>query len=122
MLETGQPMHAYDLAQAPGRLTVRFAQQGEPLTLLDGKDIEVDADMLVIADEQGPVGLAGIMGGERTAVSAETRISSSKWPISPRRRSSGGRDAGAGHRCGQRFERGVDPTQQDRAMERATAI
>jgi phenylalanyl-tRNA synthetase beta chain len=73
MLELGQPMHAYDLAKLKGGIRVRLAQQGEALMLLDGKEIRADEDMLLITDEVGAVGLAGIMGGLRTAVSADTR-------------------------------------------------
>ncbi|MBV9724180.1 MAG: phenylalanine--tRNA ligase subunit beta, partial [Gammaproteobacteria bacterium] len=72
MLELGQPMHAYDLAKLKEAIAVRRAEAGEGLTLLDGTRITAASDVLVIADAQGPVGLAGIMGGERTAVSAAT--------------------------------------------------
>jgi phenylalanyl-tRNA synthetase beta chain len=120
MLETGQPMHAYDLSKLRGGLTVRLGLQGEPLTLLDGRDIKVDADMLVVADEQGPVGLGGVMGGARTAVSADTRdiffeaaYFTSEAILGRARRIGMVTDAA------QRFERGVDPTQQGRAIERA---
>ena len=73
LLELGQPMHAYDLAKVSGDISARMARQSESLTLLDGREVKLDADMLVIADEAGAVGAAGIMGGERTAVSATTR-------------------------------------------------
>ena len=120
MLETGQPMHAYDLAKLKGGLTVRYAQQGEPLTLLDGKDIKVDADMLVVADEQGPVGLGGVMGGARTAVSPETRdIYFEAAYFTAAAILGRARRIGLVTDAAQRFERGVDPTQQGRAIERA---
>jgi len=72
MLELGQPMHAYDLAKLRGEIRVRLAGAGEAITLLDGKTIEAAPDVLLITDNEGPVGLAGIMGGQRTAVSLET--------------------------------------------------
>src|SRR5262249_56329433 len=72
MLELGQPMHAYDLAKLKGSITVRLARAGEGLTLLDGTHVTAEPDVLLITDAEGPVGLAGIMGGERTAVTAET--------------------------------------------------
>ncbi|HEY2809474.1 MAG TPA: phenylalanine--tRNA ligase subunit beta [Steroidobacteraceae bacterium] len=120
MLETGQPMHAYDLGKLRGELTVRYALQGEPLTLLDGKEIKVDADMLVVADQAGAVGLGGVMGGARTAVSAETRdIYLEAAYFTPEAILGRARRIGLVTDAAQRFERGVDPTQQGRAIERA---
>ena len=63
MLELGQPLHAYDLAKLAGRIVPRMARAGRTLELLDGRSVELEPDVLVIADERGPVGLAGIMGG-----------------------------------------------------------
>jgi len=123
MLELGQPMHAYDLAKLAGEIRVRLARAGEPITLLDGKTIEADPDVLLITDREGPVGLAGIMGGGRTAVSAETTdvfLEVAYFPpeaiIGRARRWDLLTDAS------QRYERGVDPTQQERAIERATTL
>ena len=73
LLELGQPMHAYDLDRLQRGIHVRHANEGEPLELLDGRRVELATDVLVIADDAGPVGLAGIMGGARTAVQAQTR-------------------------------------------------
>jgi len=72
MLELGQPMHAYDLAKLKGDIRVRTAHPGESITLLDGKTVEARPDVLLITDAEGPVGAAGIMGGQRTAVGPET--------------------------------------------------
>src|SRR5262245_40770390 len=72
MLELGQPMHAYDLAKLDGRIDARLAQAGEKLTLLDGREVALADDMLVIADARGAVGLAGVMGGKSTAVGETT--------------------------------------------------
>jgi phenylalanyl-tRNA synthetase beta chain len=123
LLELGQPMHAYDLAKVAGGIVARMARPGESLTLLDGRAVSLDADMLVIADEAGAVGVAGIMGGERTAVSATTRdvFLEVAWfaPESIRGRA---RRLGLHTDASQRFERGVDPSGQARAMERATAL
>ncbi len=123
LLELGQPMHAYDLAKLSGTLHARLARQSESLVLLDGRDVALDADMLVIADEAGAVGLAGIMGGERSAVSATTRdvFLEAAWfaPDSIRGRA---RRVGLHTDASQRFERGVDPSGHARAMERATAL
>jgi phenylalanyl-tRNA synthetase beta chain len=123
LLELGQPMHAYDLAKVSGSIVARTAKAGEALRLLDGRDTTLDADMLVIADDAGAVGLAGIMGGERTAVSTATRdvFLEVAWfaPDSIRGRA---RRLGLHTDASQRFERGVDPSGQARAMERATEL
>src|SRR6184192_1798774 len=72
MLELGQPMHAYDLKKLRGDIRVRLARSAEPVTLLDGNTVSAAADVLLITDGDGAVGLAGIMGGLRTAVSEAT--------------------------------------------------
>ena len=123
MLELGQPMHAYDLGKLRGGITVRLARAGETLALLDGRTVTAEPDVLLIVDEEGPVGLAGIMGGLRTAVSAETTdiffesafFSAQAVLGRPRR-------FGLTTDASQRFERGVDPAQQGRAIERALAL
>ena len=123
LLELGQPLHAYDLATLTGGIVARLARPGESLQLLDGREVSLDADMLVIADGTGAVGAAGIMGGERTAVSATTRdvFLEGAWfaPDSIRGRA---RRLGLHTDASQRFERGVDPSGQARAVERATAL
>ena len=63
LIEQGQPMHAFDLSRLNQGIDVRMAQPGDKLTLLDGQDVELDADTLVIADASGPVAIAGVMGG-----------------------------------------------------------
>jgi phenylalanyl-tRNA synthetase beta chain len=123
MLELGQPMHAYDLAKLRGGIDVRHARAGEALTLLDGKEIRCEADMLLITDDEGPVGLAGIMGGLRTAVSAQTRdVFLESAFFSPEAILGRARRVGLVTDAGQRFERGVDPSGQGRAIERAVAL
>jgi len=123
MLELGQPMHAYDLAKLRGGIVVRLAREGEPLTLLDGRVINAATDVLLITDAEGPVGLGGIMGGARTAVTPETTdvflesaYFSAEGVLGRARRFDLLTDAG------QRFERGVDPTQQERAIARGLAL
>jgi phenylalanyl-tRNA synthetase beta chain len=123
MLELGQPMHAYDLAKLKGGIRVRMARPGEALTLLDGSAIKAEADVLLITDAEGPVGLGGIMGGERTAVSPETTdVYLESAYFSPEGVLGRGRRFGLATDASQRFERGVDPTQQVRAIERAIAL
>ena len=123
MLELGQPLHAYDLQLVNGPIQPRMSQKGEKVTLLDEKAGRLDDDTLVISDDSGPIGLAGIMGGLSTAVSDETTdvfFEAAFWPqdfMAGRARSYGlHTDASL------RFERGVDPEGQARAVERATAL
>jgi phenylalanyl-tRNA synthetase beta chain len=123
MLELGQPMHAYDLAKLKGGIRVRMARAGDSLTLLDGKEVGLEPDMLLITDEAGPVGLAGIMGGLRTAVQPETRdVFLESAFFTPTAILGRARRLGLLTDAGQRFERGVDPSGQARAIERALAL
>ena len=123
MLELGQPMHAFDLDCLKGGINARMARKNEALTLLDGKTISLDPADLVIADKRGPVALAGIMGGQESAVSAAARniFLESAWfrpeSIGPRARHYGLRSESS-----HRFERGVDPMLQSEALERATRL
>lgn len=123
MLELGQPMHAYDLAKLDGEIRVRFARAGETITLLDGKSVEVQPDVLLITDAAGPVGIAGIMGGQRTAVSLETTdVLLEAAYFAPDAVIGRAMRWGLTTDASQRFERGVDPSQQERAAERATEL
>ncbi len=123
LLELGQPMHAYDAACVRGVLTVRLARSGEELTLLDERRIQLSGDELVIADDSGPIGLAGIMGGQGTAISeSATEVLLEVAFFNPDVIAGRARRHGLVTDAGQRFERGVDPEGQLRAMERATAL
>lgn len=123
MLELGQPMHAYDLAKLRSGLDARLARPGEKTTLLDGKEIELTDDVLVIADEAGPVGMAGVMGGLASSCTAETTdILFEAAFFAPSAVAGRGRRYGLVTDAGQRFERGVDPVHQERAIERATQL
>jgi len=123
MLELGQPMHAYDLAKLKGDIRVRTAREGESITLLDGKTVEARPDVLLITDAEGPVGAAGIMGGQRTAVSPETVdvFFEIAW-FSPHAVAGRSRRWGLVTDASQRYERGVDPTLQQRAMDKALSL
>jgi phenylalanyl-tRNA synthetase beta chain len=111
------------LAKLRGEIRVRLARAGEPITLLDGRTIEAAPDVLLITDNEGPIGLAGIMGGQRTAVSLETTDIFLEVAYFPPAAIMGrARRWGLLTDAVQRFERGVDPTQQERAMERAIAL
>ena len=123
MHELGQPMHAYDLGKLKGGIHVRLARAGEALTLLDGKAITAEADVLMIADAEGAVGLAGIMGGLRTAATPETTdVFLESAFFAPEAVLGRARRFGLVTDASQRFERGVDPTQQARAIERALVL
>ncbi len=123
MTELGQPMHAYDLGRLRGGISVRAAAAGEPVTLLDDKTYTLDGDFTVVADDSGPVGLAGIMGGRGTAISDATvdvYLEAAHWV--PAAIAGRARRLGLFTDAAQRFERGVDPTLPARAIERATAL
>jgi phenylalanyl-tRNA synthetase beta chain len=123
LLELGQPMHAYDLARLEGALSTRRAKAGERLQLLDGREVELREDVLVIADAAGTIGLAGIMGGARTAISpACTAVALEVAWFKPEAIAGRARAYGLQTDASQRFERGVDPTGQQRALERATQL
>ncbi|MGC9215557.1 phenylalanine--tRNA ligase subunit beta [Acidithiobacillus sp.] len=111
MLETGQPLHAFDAETLQGDLAVRWAQTGEILDALDGRDLPLESDMLVIADDAGPVALAGIIGGRRTAVTAQTRsIVLESAFFQPAAIQGRARRLGLQTDAAMRFERGVDFT------------
>jgi phenylalanyl-tRNA synthetase beta chain len=123
MLELGQPMHAYDLRKLQGAIVVRFARDGEVLTLLDGQNIKLSSDIAVIADEREVLGMAGVMGGEHSGISdATTDVFLEVAYFDPDSIAGRGRRFGLITDASQRFERGVDPELQERAIERATQL
>ena len=123
MLELGQPLHAYDCSLLQGPIRPRLAKSGEKVTLLDEKEVELNEDTLIITDDSGPIGIAGIMGGLSTAVSDKTTdvfFEAAFWPqdfMAGRARAYGMHTDAS-----MRFERGVDPAGQGRAIERATEL
>lgn len=123
LLELGQPMHAYDLSKLRSEIRVRLAKEGEKITLLDGRTVDALPDVLFITDGEGPVGVAGIMGGERTSVAPETTdVFFEAAYFAPDAIRGRGRRWGLITDAGQRFERGVDPALAERAIERATSL
>ena len=123
MLELGQPMHAYDLREIDRAIVVRRAQAGEPLKLLDGRDVTLDESILVIADRSKPIGMAGVMGGEHSGIGDDTTdVLLEVAYFQPEAIAGRGRRFGLVTDASQRFERGVDPTLQERALERATRL
>ncbi len=123
LLELGQPMHAFDLEKIHGGIVVRRANPDESIVLLDGHQIDLDEQCLVIADHQQPLALAGIMGGLESAVGDLTTniVLESAW-FAPEVMAGRGRRFGLSTESSHRFERGVDPDLQAQAMERATEL
>ncbi|MEE2731543.1 MAG: phenylalanine--tRNA ligase subunit beta [Pseudomonadota bacterium] len=123
LLELGQPMHAFDLNTLQGGICVRLAAEGEQLTLLDGQEIKLSPDTLLIADQSGPLAMAGVMGGEHSGVSGETRdLFLESAFFDPIAIAGKARSYGLHTDSSHRFERGVDFELQHHAMERATAL
>ncbi|MCQ9423295.1 phenylalanine--tRNA ligase subunit beta [Pseudomonas sp. LJDD11] len=123
MIELGQPLHAFDLAEINGGIRVRMAEEGEKLVLLDGQEVTLRADTLVIADHQRALAIAGVMGGEHSGVTAKTQdifLESAFFDtisVAGKARSYG-LHTDASHR----YERGVDSQLAREAMERATGL
>ena len=123
LLELGQPMHAFDADRLRGGIIVRTAQAGESLALLDGQTVELDTDTLVIADHSGPVAMAGIMGGQATAVGdTTTDLFLESAFFTPQLLAGRARAYGLHTDSSHRFERGVDFALQVKAIERASRL
>jgi phenylalanyl-tRNA synthetase beta chain len=123
MLELGQPMHAYDLRELAGGIVVRRARPGETLRLLDGRDVVLDESVMVIADHDKPLALAGVMGGDHSGIGDDTTdVLLEVAFFRPDAIAGRGRRYGLVTDASQRFERGVDATLQERAIERATEL
>jgi len=123
MVETGQPMHAFDRDRLTGPITVRRARPGETLETLDGVLRTLDPDDLLVTDESGPIALAGIMGGAATEIGPETTdvvLEAAHWQ--PATISRGIRRHKLPSEASKRFERGVDPLVAGPALARACAL
>jgi phenylalanyl-tRNA synthetase beta chain len=123
MLELGHPIHGYDLPSLQGGIVVRRATEGEKLTTLDGVVRTLSADDTVVCDDRGPIGLAGVMGGAETELSAATTdvlIEAAHWKAGMIARTS------RLHRliseASKRYERGVDPALPARATQRVAEL
>ncbi|MFD0310811.1 phenylalanine--tRNA ligase subunit beta [Streptomyces sp. NPDC127119] len=126
MLELGQPLHAYDRSRIQGAIGVRRAEQGERLTTLDGAKRTLDAGDLVITDDRGPIGLAGVMGGANTEIddtegtTTEVVVEAAHFdPISIARTA---RRHKLASEASKRFERGVDPEAAAAAAQRTVDL
>src|SRR5947199_3770170 len=122
--ELGQPLHAYDFAKlGGGAIVVRRARAGETLKTLDGQDRALDPDVLVIADAERPVGLAGVMGGLASEVMAQTRDVLIEGAHFDRRAvRTAAKRLGMHTDASHRFERGADPEICGEAVSRAAAL
>lgn len=123
LLELGQPMHAFDHAKLSGSIRVRMANDAEPLVVLGGQQVKLTPNTLVISDDSGAIAMAGIMGGEATAVSSSTSDlfleAAFFQPIAIAGRA---RSYGLHTDSSHRFERGVDYAGANDAIERATRL
>ena len=123
MLELGRPLHVYDQDKLSGAIDVRWGRAGEKLKLLNDQTVDVDASVLCIADGSGPIGLAGIMGGDSTKAELETTNifleSAFFFPAAIAGRS---RRYNFSSDASHRFERGVDFDNNIAGIERATQL
>lgn len=123
LLETGQPMHAFDLAKIESGIEVRYALPAEKITVLNGNQIDLNPTMLLIADTKKPLALAGIMGGIESGVTQDTTdIFLESAFFNPHTISGKSFQLGFGSDSAYRFERGVDFDATKRVLERATQL
>ncbi|MCG9756728.1 phenylalanine--tRNA ligase subunit beta [Shewanella insulae] len=123
LIEFGQPMHAFDLAKIDSKIQIRLGDGEEKLTLLDGNEVTVPNDTLVIADNSQALALAGVFGGEYSGVTTETQdILLECAFFAPLAIMGKSRRLGLHTDSSHRFERGVDPELQHKVMDRATRL
>ncbi|WP_299161487.1 phenylalanine--tRNA ligase subunit beta [Accumulibacter sp.] len=123
MLEVGQPLHAFDDSRLHGAIHARMARAGEKITLLNEQTVELQDDVLLIADEQRPLAMAGVMGGEESGISLDTReLFLEAAFFAPTAIAGRARRYGFVSDAAHRFERGVDFGGTRRALERATRL
>ena len=123
MLETGQPLHAYDRTRLTGPIVVRRARAGEKLRTLDDAVRDVDPDDLLITDDTGPIGIAGVMGGASTEIDGRsTEIVIEAAHFDPPTVARSARRHKLPSEASRRFARGVDDLLQEAAAERAVAL
>jgi phenylalanyl-tRNA synthetase beta chain len=123
MLETGQPLHAFDRSRLSGPIVVRRAQPGERLTTLDGAVRDLDPDDVLVTDDSGPIALAGVMGGASTEIgpqSSQVVLEAAHWQ--PAAISRAVRRHKLPSEAAKRFERGVDPRIAGVALQRCVDL
>ncbi|CAI2600090.1 Phenylalanine--tRNA ligase beta subunit [Apilactobacillus kunkeei] len=123
MLKFGQPMHAYDLDKLSGKVSVRYANDGEKITTLDENEVELDSNDLVVADDNGPIAMAGVIGGMDSSITADTKNVLFECaifdPIKVRKMA---RKHVIHTEASQRFERGVDPMAVEDVLSSASEM
>jgi len=123
MLDLGQPMHAFDSSKVKDKIIVRKAHFNETIVTLDGVARTLDENHLVIADAKDAIALAGVMGGANSEISPETTsiiLESAQFdPVNIRKTA---KELGLSSEASYRFERGIDPSGVQKALERAAAI
>ncbi|HEU5283001.1 MAG TPA: phenylalanine--tRNA ligase subunit beta, partial [Burkholderiales bacterium] len=123
MLELGRPLHVYDLDKVSGGIDVRFGRTGERLTLLNEQTVALEPDVLAITDASGPIGLAGVMGGESTKADLDTRhVLLEAAFFHPDAIAGRARRYNFVSDASHRFERGVDFNNNVDGIERATRL
>jgi phenylalanyl-tRNA synthetase beta chain len=123
MLELGQPLHAFDDAELAGAIHVRLPAAGEILLLLNEQTVTPTADTALIADDEKPLAMAGIMGGEHSGINDDTRdLFLESAFFQPAAIAGKARALGFGSDASHRYERGVDFELQRKAIERATQL
>ena len=121
--DRGRPLHVYDADKLKGAIRARLGRKGESFKALDGKTYEVDADMCVIADDSGVLGLGGVIGGEETgSTDATTNVFIESAYFDPKRTARTGRKLNIQSDARFRFERGVDPAFVVPGLELASAL
>ena len=122
-LDLGRPLHVFDADEVTGNIAARLARPGETLLALDGKEYELDAEITVIADEAGPEGIAGVMGGEASGCTEQTtNVFLEVAFFDLVRTASTGRKLGIESDARYRFERGVDPAMMVPGAEHASRM
>ena len=123
MFDTGQPLHAFDADKVVGGITVRFAGRGEKIVILDGREIELNETDLVVADDLGPLAIAGVKGGKRAEVTLQTKniiLESAHFdPVSVRKTSTRTQSR---NDSSKRFENEITPAIASSALEQVTAL
>jgi len=123
LIALGHPTHAFDHAKLKGQISVRMAQEGEQLELLNGNTVKLRTDSVLIADESGPLALAGVMGGQASSVTETTQeiFLECAW-FDPNSVAGRTRHYTLNSEAAHRFERGVDPAAIFEAMEFVTQV